>query len=146
MFSFFSTDSFFLGNCWESSITSKILKSITQHCGVLCWILVRIWQSLSHIPYFTSTSSSLNTSFLLTTFFGLTWPSSGYIHSRRCCTGAVYLSIIKLLIIKLPLFKACTIGPTGRTFNTIYKEYIHAIRNNRPGTGYSRHIPDTGHT
>jgi hypothetical protein len=32
------------------------------------------------------------------------------------------------------------------TFKTGYKEHIHAIRNNRPNTGYSRHILDTGHT
>jgi hypothetical protein len=37
------------------------------------------------------------------------------------------------------------IGQTGRTFKTRYKEHIEAIRNNRPDTGYCRHILDTGH-
>jgi predicted transcriptional regulator len=38
------------------------------------------------------------------------------------------------------------IGRTGRTFKTRYKEHIHAIRNNPPDTGYSRHLLNTGHT
>jgi hypothetical protein len=38
------------------------------------------------------------------------------------------------------------IGQTGRTFKTRYKEHLQAIRNNQPGTGYSRHILDFGHT
>jgi hypothetical protein len=37
------------------------------------------------------------------------------------------------------------IGQTGRTFKTRYKKHIQAIRNNRPDTGYCRHILDTGH-
>jgi hypothetical protein len=37
------------------------------------------------------------------------------------------------------------IGQTGRTFKTRYKEHIQAILNNRPDTGYSRHIKDAGH-
>jgi hypothetical protein len=35
---------------------------------------------------------------------------------------------------------------TGRTFKSRYKEYLQAIHNNRPDTGYSRHILDSGHT
>jgi hypothetical protein len=35
------------------------------------------------------------------------------------------------------------IGQTGRTFKTRYTEHIHAMRNNRPDTGYSQHILDT---
>jgi hypothetical protein len=38
------------------------------------------------------------------------------------------------------------IGQTGRTFKIRYKEHLQAIRNNRPDTGYSRHILDFGHT
>jgi hypothetical protein len=37
------------------------------------------------------------------------------------------------------------IGQTGRNFKTRYKEHIQDIRNNRTKTGYSHHIPDTGH-
>jgi hypothetical protein len=38
------------------------------------------------------------------------------------------------------------ISQTGRTFKTIYKEHIHAIRNNWRHTGYCQHILDAGHT
>jgi hypothetical protein len=38
------------------------------------------------------------------------------------------------------------IGPTGRTFNTRYKEHIHDIRSNNSNTGYSNHILNPGHT
>jgi hypothetical protein len=38
------------------------------------------------------------------------------------------------------------IGRTGSTFKTRYKEHIQTIQNNRPDTGYSRYILDTGHT
>jgi hypothetical protein len=38
------------------------------------------------------------------------------------------------------------IGQTGRTFNIRHKEHIHAIRNNNNNSGYSNHIPNTGHT
>jgi hypothetical protein len=34
----------------------------------------------------------------------------------------------------------------GRTFNIRYKEHIQAIRNNNSNSGYSNHIPNTGHT
>jgi hypothetical protein len=37
------------------------------------------------------------------------------------------------------------IAQTGRTFKTRYREHIQAFQNNRPDTGYSRHILDTGH-
>jgi hypothetical protein len=32
------------------------------------------------------------------------------------------------------------VGQTGRTFNTRYKEHIHAIRSNNVNSGYSNHI------
>jgi hypothetical protein len=38
------------------------------------------------------------------------------------------------------------VGQTGRTFNTRYKEHIHAIRSNDANSGYSNHIFSTGHT
>jgi hypothetical protein len=38
------------------------------------------------------------------------------------------------------------VGKTGRTFYTIYKEHIQAIRNNSSNSGYSNHILNTGHT
>jgi hypothetical protein len=37
------------------------------------------------------------------------------------------------------------IGQTGRTFQTIYKEYTQAIRNNDDNSGYSNHILSRGH-
>jgi hypothetical protein len=38
------------------------------------------------------------------------------------------------------------VGPSGRTFNTRYKEHIHDIRSNNSNTGYLNHISNTGHT
>jgi hypothetical protein len=38
------------------------------------------------------------------------------------------------------------IGQTGRTFNTRYKEHIHAIRTNRQQSKYAEHILNTKHT
>jgi hypothetical protein len=38
------------------------------------------------------------------------------------------------------------IGQTGRTFHTRCKEHTHAIRSNNGNSGYSYHIPNTGHT
>jgi hypothetical protein len=37
------------------------------------------------------------------------------------------------------------IGQTGRTFKTRHREHIHVIRSNRPDTGYSQHVLNTGH-
>jgi hypothetical protein len=38
------------------------------------------------------------------------------------------------------------VGQMGRTFNTRYKEHIHAIRSNNANSGYSNHILSMGHT
>jgi hypothetical protein len=38
------------------------------------------------------------------------------------------------------------IAKTGRTFKTIYKKHIQAIRNNNSNSGYSNHILNTGYT
>jgi hypothetical protein len=45
----------------------------------------------------------------------------------------------------LECLNTCT-GKTGRTFKTKHKEHNHVIWNNRPDTGYSRHVLDTEHT
>jgi arginyl-tRNA--protein-N-Asp/Glu arginylyltransferase len=38
------------------------------------------------------------------------------------------------------------IGQTGRSFLTIYKEHIRAIRYNKESSGYAQHILNTGHS
>jgi hypothetical protein len=35
--------------------------------------------------------------------------------------------------------------PNRKNIKTRYKEHVQAMRNNRPDTGYCRHILDTGH-
>jgi hypothetical protein len=51
-----------------------------------------------------------------------------------------------ILFLEFPPPQKKYIGRAGRTLESKYKEYIHATKNNRPNTGYSRYILDTEHT
>jgi hypothetical protein len=55
------------------------------------------------------------------------------------------VALMNLLHIHMFPSQIQLIGQTGRTFIIRYKEHIHAIRNNS-NSGYSNHIPNTGHT